>query len=71
MGMTGVDGAWKADEFVLPGGVRILSGDGAPVDGTTGKLVAAPGSLYIDYTNAAWYRNSGTAAIPAWTKESA
>lgn len=42
---------------------------GAPTNGTsgTGVGVAGPGSACIDYTNKAWYYNTGTKASPTWT----
>jgi len=46
--------------------VAIFSGDGAPVDGTTGDNFAGAGSLYIDYTNANVYVNAGTQAASVW-----
>ncbi len=49
-------------------GVEIRSGLGAPTDGTsgTGAGDSAPGSFYIDATNAQWYMNGGTTAAPQW-----
>lgn len=49
-------------------GFVILTGAGAPTDGASGTGVneAGPGSFYIDTTNAAWYINGGTKAVPAW-----
>lgn len=48
-------------------GVFPTVGSGAPTNGTTGKNVAGPGSLYIDYTNKLLYMNTGTLASPTWT----
>lgn len=47
--------------------VCILSGAGAPSDGTTGATFAGPGSLYIDRTNKKLYINTNTKASPTWT----
>lgn len=51
--------------------VRILSGQGTPVDGTSGTGVgrAVPGSIYVDTTASMGrvYRNEGTKASPVWT----
>jgi hypothetical protein len=62
--LTGVN---KADARLL-NNVAILTGNGAPTDGTsgTGANVAGPGSLYIDYTNANHYINANTKASPTW-----
>jgi hypothetical protein len=46
--------------------VCVLTGDGAPVDGTTGDNFAGPGSLYIDYTNAKIYIQTSLITTPAW-----
>lgn len=40
---------------------------GAPTNGTTGKDVAGPGSLYIDITAGKLYINTNTKASPTWT----
>lgn len=50
------------------GGFTILTGAGAPTDGTSGSGAgeAGPGSFYVDTDNAAWYINGGTKATPAW-----
>lgn len=50
----------------LDNDVVILTGDGAPVDGTTGDDFAGPGSLYIDYTNANHYIQTGAIDDPVW-----
>jgi len=49
-------------------GVYIVSGSGAPTNGTTGLNVTGKGSLYIDYANGNLYINTGTSASPAWTE---
>jgi hypothetical protein len=51
----------------------LISGAGVPVDYTdgdpvaTGDSISVKGGLYVDTTNGLVYRNSGTAAQPAWT----
>ena len=51
------------------GDTLFLSGAGAPSDGTsgTGAGTAGVGSVYINTTTGAWYRNTGTKASPTWT----
>lgn len=57
-----------------PNDVCIIEGDGVPVDYTdgdpaaTGEGWAAKGSMYIDFTNGKWYKNTGSKAEPAWTE---
>ena len=46
--------------------VVFFSGDGAPVDGTTGDNFAGPGSIYVDFTNANLYVNTGTITASVW-----
>lgn len=46
----------------------LISGAGAPTNGTTGANVAGPGSLYTDITNGVLYINTNTKASPTWTK---
>ena len=50
--------------------VVMLTGSGAPVDGTsgTGAGEAAKGSMYTDFTNGNLYINggAGTKASPVW-----
>jgi hypothetical protein len=46
--------------------VYVLTGAGAPTDDVTGKDQAGPGSLYVDYSNATLYINTGTKASPYW-----
>lgn len=53
----------------LDNDVKMLSGSGVPVDGTsgTGAGIAGPGSLYTRYDAAAkLYINTGTKASPTW-----
>ncbi len=52
----------------MKGGVRILSGAGAPTSGTGGaSYKAGPGSLYIRTSNGAVYANTNTLASPTWS----
>lgn len=53
----------------MKGGLRIMTGAGAPTNGTsgTGAGKAGPGSLYLDYTNKTIYQNTNTKASPTWT----
>jgi hypothetical protein len=51
--------------------VVILTGSGAPTDGTTGLNIAAKGSLYIAQSSGTLYQNTGTKASPAWSVASA
>lgn len=44
----------------------IMTGAGAPVDGTTGLNIAGPGSLYIDITNGVLYINVDLISDPDW-----
>lgn len=55
--------------FALPHRTYIIFGSGAPNNGSsnsTGLNKAGPGSIYLDYTNGAFYINTGTAASPLW-----
>lgn len=53
----------------LPGttNVVMMTGSGAPVDGTTGDNIAAKGSFYVRTSNGAFYQNTGTITSPAWS----
>lgn len=48
--------------------VLIVSGAGAPTDGTSGTGVdkTGPGSIYVDITNANLYINENTKVSPTW-----
>lgn len=63
-GNTAADGG-----AAIGNGVILISGDGAPTDGTsgTGAGQVAKGSQYNDYTNGKAYINTGTKASPTWT----
>lgn len=56
----------KKADIRMSSQVCIMSGAGAPVDGTTGDNFAQKGSLYVDYTNAVMYMNTGTISAPVW-----
>lgn len=52
----------------MKGGVRILTGSGAPTSGTGGAFYkAGPGSLYVRTSNGAVYANTNTLASPTWS----
>jgi hypothetical protein len=64
---------WYGLHVMGNNGVFQSAGSGVPTNGTsgTGANKAGPGSLYIDYTNATIYQNTGTLASPTWTLLSA
>jgi len=51
----------------LDNGIYNAVGSGAPTNAVTGAGLCGPGSLYVDYTNAILYMNTGTQASPTWT----
>lgn len=55
---------------LLNAGILILTGAGAPTNGTsgTGVGIAGPGSLYWDSTNKHWLVNQNTIASPTWNQ---
>lgn len=57
-----------AKRFTLPNNVVLMSGVGAPTNGTTGAGFAGPGSLYMDATatTSKLYINTNTMASPTW-----
>lgn len=55
----------KAD-IRMSGQVCIMSGAGAPTNGTTGDNFAEKGSLYIDVTNGKLYIQGGAITNPDW-----
>lgn len=65
---SGSRGAFKVGALVLANGVRLDTGTGAPVDGTTGTSAgkANRGSFYFDYGSGLIYQNIGTQASPVW-----
>lgn len=46
--------------------VVVMTGAGAPVDGTTGDNFAGPGSLYVDITGANLYVQTSLISTPVW-----
>jgi hypothetical protein len=44
----------------------LLTGSGAPVNGTTGDEVSPKGGLYFDITNGTLYQNTGTISASVW-----
>ena len=64
----GTKGGFRVGQLALPGGARVLSYAGVPVDGTTGADLAAKGSLCLNYTDGKVYKNTGTKASPTWTE---
>jgi hypothetical protein len=46
--------------------VVVMTGAGAPVDGTTGDNFAGPGSLFVDITGANLYIQTGLITSPVW-----
>lgn len=55
-------------EVRLSSGICILTGAGAPVDGTTGDNFAAKGSLYVNETDGGWWKNTGTITDSVWVE---
>lgn len=69
MAQTGSSGVFKVGQVLMQGGVRILSGSGAPTSGTGGAFYkAGPGSLYVRTSNGAVYANTNTLASPTWSQ---
>jgi hypothetical protein len=50
----------------LDNNVVVMTGAGAPVDGTTGDNYAGPGSFYIDITNKNAYIQTSAISTPVW-----
>jgi hypothetical protein len=68
-GHDGFDAAnYSKGDLRLSNEIVVLSGAGAPTDGTSGTGVgnAGPGSLYIDRTAGKLYINTNTKASPTW-----
>ena len=57
---------YKKAELRVSNNVVVMTGAGAPVDGTTGDNFAGPGSLYVDITGANLYVQAGTISAPVW-----
>jgi hypothetical protein len=67
MAQTGSSGVFKVGQLLLKGGVRVLTGAGAPTSGTGGAFYkAGPGTIYVRTSNGAVYANTNTAASPTW-----
>lgn len=66
-GYAAVDRAfYKKAPLRLVDDVVILTGSGAPVDGTTGDNVAGPGSMYIDIAAGNAYLQTAVITAPVW-----
>lgn len=48
--------------------VCLLTGAGAPVDGTTGDDFAGPGSIYINISDGSWWKQTGSISSPTWVE---
>lgn len=57
---------YKKAEMRLSNDVVLMTGSGAPVDGTTGDNFAGPGSLYVDIGSGKLYINTGVITNPTW-----
>ncbi len=66
----GSKGVWKCTSLILANSIAIITGNGAPTNGTAGTFAkrANKGSLYIDYSTGNWYTNTNTQASPTWTQ---
>jgi hypothetical protein len=62
-------GQAKVGSLFLQGGVLVVTGAGAPTNGTDGTFAgrAAPGSMYVRTSNGSIYSNTGTKSSPSWT----
>jgi hypothetical protein len=61
---------WAMLRALVNNNVPMLTGSGAPTNGTTGTFAgqAGPGASYTDYLNGAEYINVGTLLSPTWVK---
>lgn len=67
MAQQGSRGVFQVGQLLIQGGVRVLTGAGAPTSGTGGVgYKAGPGSIYVRTSNGAVYVNTNTAASPTW-----
>lgn len=57
---------YKKAEIRLSNNVVVMTGSGAPVDGTTGDNFAGPGSMYVNVTAGVLYINTGAITSPTW-----
>ena len=65
--MIGFKNLWSMINDLIQNNVLILQDNAAPT-ATTAAKVAGKGSLYVDRLNGVLYINTGTTAIPTWTK---
>jgi hypothetical protein len=57
---------YKKAELRVSNNVVVMTGAGAPSDGTTGDDFAGPGSMYVDITGANLYIQTGLITSPVW-----
>jgi hypothetical protein len=57
---------YKKAEIRVSNDVVVMTGAGAPTDGTTGDNFAGPGSMFVDITNANLYIQTGLIDNPVW-----
>jgi hypothetical protein len=57
---------YKKAEIRVSNDVVVMTGSGAPTDGTTGDNFAGPGSMYVDITGANLYIQTGLITNPVW-----
>ena len=57
---------YKKAEIRVSNNVVVMTGAGAPVDGTTGDNFAGPGSIYVDITGANLYIQTAVITSPVW-----
>jgi hypothetical protein len=57
---------YKKAEIRVSNDVVVMTGAGAPTDGTTGDNFAGPGSLYVDITGANLYVQTSLITTPVW-----
>ena len=57
---------YKKAEIRVSNDVVVMTGAGAPTDGTTGDNFAGPGSMYVDISGANLYIQTGLITSPVW-----
>ncbi len=57
---------YKKAEIRVSNNVVVMTGSGAPTDGTTGDNFAGPGSMYVDISGANLYIQTGVITSPVW-----
>ena len=57
---------YKKAEIRVSNDVVVMTGSGAPTDGTTGDNFAGPGSMYVDISGANLYIQTGLITSPVW-----